>query len=203
MEWTLRCWILVKDASQVSDSVINLKKLHTEKPIQQNQRLLIENVPLKMFECTLKQRSSCCCLYATNSALQKKKRNLLMLKFCCELTWYLFLSSRWSLTCFPSGGLKKSKQLPLCEWLTVVQGDHLAPGVTGCHQRVKMLIWILITRSYRQGNYCPSPASTDSPHMAKSRGTPQNPGKWSWYGTRSQLLLGTSFLCDSAKRCAL
>jgi len=52
MEWTLCCWILVKDASQVCDSVINLVELQTEKPIQQNQRLLTENVHLeRVFFC--------------------------------------------------------------------------------------------------------------------------------------------------------
>lgn len=44
MEWTLRRWILVKDASRGCDSVINLEKLQTEKPLQQNQRLLAANV---------------------------------------------------------------------------------------------------------------------------------------------------------------
>lgn len=41
-EWTLCRWILVKDASRVCDSVINLVKLRTEEPRQQNQRLLTE-----------------------------------------------------------------------------------------------------------------------------------------------------------------
>ena len=47
MEWTLCCWILVKGASQVCDSVINLKKLQRGKPILQNCRLLIENARAK------------------------------------------------------------------------------------------------------------------------------------------------------------
>lgn len=41
-EWTLCRWILVKDASRVCDSVINLVKLRTEEPRQQTQRLLTE-----------------------------------------------------------------------------------------------------------------------------------------------------------------
>lgn len=41
-ERTLCCWILVKDASRVCDSVINLVKLWTEQRRQQNQRLLTE-----------------------------------------------------------------------------------------------------------------------------------------------------------------
>lgn len=49
MEWTLCCWILVKDASQVYDRVINLVKLQTEKPIQQNHRLLTESGHRKIF----------------------------------------------------------------------------------------------------------------------------------------------------------
>lgn len=93
--------------------------------------------------------------------------------------------------------------LPLRKWLTAVQRDHLAPGVTDCHQRVKMLIWILITHSCRQGNYSPSPASRDSPHMAKSRGTLENPRKWSWHDGQSQSSLDTPFLCDRATGCAL
>lgn len=41
-EKTLCRWILVKDASRVCDSVINLMKLWTEKRRQQNQRVLTE-----------------------------------------------------------------------------------------------------------------------------------------------------------------
>lgn len=44
MEWTSCRWILVKNPLQVCDSVINLTKLQTEKPIQQNHSLLIEDV---------------------------------------------------------------------------------------------------------------------------------------------------------------
>lgn len=124
--------------------------------------------------------------------------------------YFLFLSAKivlWHFSIFQQKlielkvfYLQDKNAAPLRKWLTAVQRDHLAPGVTDCHQRVKMLIWILITHSPRQGNCSPSPAPSDSPHMAKSRGTLENPRKWSW---QCQIPLDTSLLCDRAMGCAL
>lgn len=190
-EWTLCRWILVKDASRVCDSVINLVKLRTEEPQQQNQRLLTEKGTQRSHFFAVPQNLKCIQMDSGGATVYITWMETYYHKIVMRRSLFfppfakIWHNSAKLIFCFPDGTngrcvffflliCRRIKRvccfLPVTDWLTAVQGDHLAPGVTDCHRLVKMLIWILITRSHRQGNYRPSPLLRDSPHMAKSRG---------------------------------